>query len=768
MKQREAIFLSHSSNDFEIMHELAVYLEDKGLPCWYAPRDIPFGENYHTRIAKDIEIVQAVVVLITDNVETSKFVPKEIDLALRYSKPIIPIRIKGADLPKTLEFLLCNVQSMDVEAYLSQEEFLEQLAAVLEGLYQKEVETKILKKKPVVVENNTRSLLYKVSQSMIEKANDLFTPNNSLVTMEEVLNKHNVLYLHHPYHVGKYTNAVALLEGLEVEDIYEWSKQTTFSTMINHLVKQNTGFVMEIESYREFFADCLTENIEFYVEKLKRQNAYLILISKNEPEAVLAPYAVKADFPHDMKEVLIKHAKFSRERKEDINNVENWIRSQEAKDMLPITFLPRDSFQYINKINQLLNEEIDKGFFVQSMDINVKQRVESWFKEPRSLKEISFYLSLGAFEGSTYPTVIQQSDKLTHLFVDYLGKELIYEDELVGRDEYVASFYAHIKTNFRQSDVGMEKVRGLYFFFKEDINFIWEYFWTQFPRYHVPVIEWLRKAISERNSLVQENIACILVHLLKKDPALVRNTIIQSWANSPNPKERLFVVRVLTKLAQEEEFTNYVFNLIHSWANLQNNERLQWTAILLLGTEIGELYYSQSLRLLKKIYKVNKKQSFSIQRSFQKMSKSALQGLEYEKLYFGFWIEWFSEENSDKLSSTIKFAQSVFLNDPLLFFQTSDMWKQKFWSVFLYLAYSKRSLRQTTEVLIDRWVIVCSGNKHYEKKLSIVLTHLYEQQDSLNKDRLNYFFYKGLEEKKDYYHSIYKRFISDLRERKKI
>lgn len=126
------IFISYAFDDKHLMERVVEYLENRNLPCWYAPRDIRPGKNYQSVIVNVIKKASAVVVLITGKIAEAKFVQKEVERALAYNKFVIPVFVDGTPLPPNLELFLCDLQWVKLNSFTSQEDGLENLTNYLE------------------------------------------------------------------------------------------------------------------------------------------------------------------------------------------------------------------------------------------------------------------------------------------------------------------------------------------------------------------------------------------------------------------------------------------------------------------------------------------------------------------------------------------------------------------------------------------------------------------------------------------------------------
>ena len=70
---------------------------------------VDFGDRWWQTIVRAIEASAAVVVVMTPEAERSRWVEREVLLAEREGKPIVPLLLRGRAFP-----LLINVQYVDV------------------------------------------------------------------------------------------------------------------------------------------------------------------------------------------------------------------------------------------------------------------------------------------------------------------------------------------------------------------------------------------------------------------------------------------------------------------------------------------------------------------------------------------------------------------------------------------------------------------------------------------------------------------------------
>ena len=96
MKDRDHdVFISYSSKNKNIADAIVADLEQNGIKCWYAPRDIYPGEDWAGAIKNAIGSTKIFVLVFTDESNRSHQVTNEVTLAVNGGKIIIPFRLSG-------------------------------------------------------------------------------------------------------------------------------------------------------------------------------------------------------------------------------------------------------------------------------------------------------------------------------------------------------------------------------------------------------------------------------------------------------------------------------------------------------------------------------------------------------------------------------------------------------------------------------------------------------------------------------------------------
>lgn len=126
------VFISYSTKDQLQAEAVRNVIEQNGISCWMAPRDIPGGSNYTKEIPIAIRDCQAFVLMLSQNAQTSPWVLKELDRAVNEGKTILPFQLEDITLNDEFNFLLTGAQRYD--AYQKKSEALQLLIARIQAI----------------------------------------------------------------------------------------------------------------------------------------------------------------------------------------------------------------------------------------------------------------------------------------------------------------------------------------------------------------------------------------------------------------------------------------------------------------------------------------------------------------------------------------------------------------------------------------------------------------------------------------------------------
>ena len=111
--KKPLIFVSHSSKDKLIADAICARLENQGIRCWIAPRDVDPGRDYSNQIAEALENSSVMVMVVSSGANSSRHVKSEIDRAFSLGQIIIPFRVENIELDKGLAYYLSKTHWLD-------------------------------------------------------------------------------------------------------------------------------------------------------------------------------------------------------------------------------------------------------------------------------------------------------------------------------------------------------------------------------------------------------------------------------------------------------------------------------------------------------------------------------------------------------------------------------------------------------------------------------------------------------------------------------
>jgi TolB-like protein/Tfp pilus assembly protein PilF len=110
------VFVSYASQDAAVAHAIVENLEQHGIHCWIAPRDVTPGSQYADEIVGAINDTEVLVLVLSEHAVASAHVGREIERAASKRRRIIVLRTDAAPLTRSFEYFLSESQWIDVAA----------------------------------------------------------------------------------------------------------------------------------------------------------------------------------------------------------------------------------------------------------------------------------------------------------------------------------------------------------------------------------------------------------------------------------------------------------------------------------------------------------------------------------------------------------------------------------------------------------------------------------------------------------------------------
>src|SRR6266404_2960176 len=108
------VFVSHSHEDLPAADLMVRALEERGVTCWVAPRDVPPGGSYAEALLNAIESASCFVLIYSKHSNVSSHVLREVERALTFGLNIVPVRFDDSAPSKSLDYLLATVHWLSI------------------------------------------------------------------------------------------------------------------------------------------------------------------------------------------------------------------------------------------------------------------------------------------------------------------------------------------------------------------------------------------------------------------------------------------------------------------------------------------------------------------------------------------------------------------------------------------------------------------------------------------------------------------------------
>ncbi|MEZ5291555.1 MAG: toll/interleukin-1 receptor domain-containing protein [Vicinamibacterales bacterium] len=92
--QARDVFVAHAAEDSATALELAAKLEEHGVTCWLAPRDVAPSRLYAESLYRAIEAAPVFIVLISKAANNSTHVARELEIADQMGRRVVPVRLE--------------------------------------------------------------------------------------------------------------------------------------------------------------------------------------------------------------------------------------------------------------------------------------------------------------------------------------------------------------------------------------------------------------------------------------------------------------------------------------------------------------------------------------------------------------------------------------------------------------------------------------------------------------------------------------------------
>jgi catechol 2,3-dioxygenase-like lactoylglutathione lyase family enzyme len=112
------VFVSYARRDRAFVDRLAAALEGRGVELWIDREDLAGGAAWEASISEAVRSSDAVIAVLSPSAAGSEYVPRELSLADKYDRPVVPVVLEPWDAVRSelvhrLDFQLAGIQHVD-------------------------------------------------------------------------------------------------------------------------------------------------------------------------------------------------------------------------------------------------------------------------------------------------------------------------------------------------------------------------------------------------------------------------------------------------------------------------------------------------------------------------------------------------------------------------------------------------------------------------------------------------------------------------------
>ena len=107
------VFICYSNHDVAYANSTCHALEDAGIGCWMASRDISPSKDWAEEIIDAISASTIMILILSSSSNDSPQVRREIERAVNKNVPVLPLRVEDVLLSKSLEYFISTQQWLD-------------------------------------------------------------------------------------------------------------------------------------------------------------------------------------------------------------------------------------------------------------------------------------------------------------------------------------------------------------------------------------------------------------------------------------------------------------------------------------------------------------------------------------------------------------------------------------------------------------------------------------------------------------------------------
>lgn len=132
--RKPEVFISYSSKNGDVANQVVAHLEQHGIRCWIAPRNVTPGKEWVPAIQEALREAKVFVLIYTAESNASRQVMNEVALAFNAEKITVPLCLTNEEMNDELKYYLTRVHWLNAVSTPMEESLNELLKYVERGL----------------------------------------------------------------------------------------------------------------------------------------------------------------------------------------------------------------------------------------------------------------------------------------------------------------------------------------------------------------------------------------------------------------------------------------------------------------------------------------------------------------------------------------------------------------------------------------------------------------------------------------------------------
>jgi hypothetical protein len=151
------VYITHSPEDQATAALTCTALEESGLKCWIASRNLDKRRDRKQAVSKAILNSKIFVIVFSNNTNKAKDLADEMNVALNAELNIIPLRVDQAEPEGVIQYYLADTHWFDVENPPTEEQLQHFIATIKQVLDSKKDKTKTRRRLKKQTDHGSRS-----------------------------------------------------------------------------------------------------------------------------------------------------------------------------------------------------------------------------------------------------------------------------------------------------------------------------------------------------------------------------------------------------------------------------------------------------------------------------------------------------------------------------------------------------------------------------------------------------------------------------------